>query len=150
MIKNLLYKISGITPLSQEEIKQSVQSETQDQKIYNNAIFSVNFVVDNQGQLFIESKWIDESSFMEDVIANFMFMLNNGDLNNHIFNYFNGIKTLNNDVKYNKFVDHIIQKWSMLIQKKNDIDNSPIVRPSQALIFNQSRQTPQPQNNDDE
>lgn len=149
MIKNLLYRLCGIKPLSKEEIEYNLEkdreeyqnNEEMEQKknIYEGAILSLNLILNREGQLYIDGKWIEQSPYMEDIIAQFLFLLNNGDVRPYLFNYLVGCKEVNKDIDYHKFIDGIMLKWAKLIQQKEEAEDSPIVPPSKAFLFNQLR-----------
>lgn len=169
MIKNLLYRLCGIKPLSKEEIKYNLQKESkehgeyenevcgecqenmvQKKNIYEGAILSLNLILNREGQLYIDGRWVEQSPYMEEIIAQFLFMLNNGDIRPYLFNYLVGCKEVNKNVDYHKFIDGIMSKWAKLIQQKEDAENSPIVPPSKAFVFNQLKvQTPQLEEDDE-
>lgn len=136
MIKEMLYKLSGIRPLQNKEIKQEKSTN-----IYDNAILSFNFILDKEGKLFIDGNWIEQSEYMEEIIAKFLFMLNKGEIRPYVFNYLVNIKNINKDIKYQKFIDNIMIKWGKMIEKEDEESNLPIVQPSKAFIFNQIKGT---------
>lgn len=161
MIKNLLYRLCGIKPLSKEEIKYNLRKDSEEyqnneemeqkKNIYEGAILSLNLILNREGQLYIDGRWIEQSPYMEDIIAQFLFLLNNGDVRPYLFNYLVGCKEINKDIDYHKFIDGIMLKWAKLIQQKEEAEDSPIVPPSKAFMFNQLKvQTPQIEEEDDE
>lgn len=165
MIKNLLYRLCGIKPLSKEEIEYNLRRERegyedeicdecqenveQKKNIYEGAILSLNLILNREGQLYIDGKWIEQSPYMEDIIAQFLFLLNNGDVRPYLFNYLVGCKEVNKDIEYHKFIDNIIIKWGKLIQQKEEIEDLPIVQPSRAFLFNQLKTQQVPQSDED-
>jgi hypothetical protein len=134
MIKNLLYRFAGIKPLSEEEIKQSL-SQSQKKDIYDDVIFSFNFLINKNGQLFIEGKWLEQSQQMAEFIAKFLFLLNKGQITPYINNYFQGI-IKNSDLSQQKFIKEIISELNKLIKDDEKEEDLPIVRPSNAFVFN--------------
>jgi hypothetical protein len=140
MIKKWLYKLGGINSSNTKIIKKQ-EEEKYNQDLCDDAITSFKFIIDKEGRLFIEGSWIESSEEMAEIIAKFLFMLNNGDVRPFIFNYFVGIKEKLPDIRHKNFIDIVLLKWGEMSLKKEDIEDEPIVQPSRAFVFNQIKQT---------
>lgn len=154
MIKNLLYRMVGIKPLTENEIKDRLSQEKRGNAASNvdefgdDPLIAFTFYLGESGQLYIKYTAGATNEEIAELTAQFLFLLNNGSLKQNIAAYFNILKQQSKNVKYNKFLDSILEKWAESMMEEEDYENEPIVRPSMAFSLNQHRAGGQPQSDE--
>lgn len=149
MIKDFLYRMAGLNPLSQDQIREGltrgVEEENDNRENDNDnddsskIITSFVFMIDASGRLFINGSWIESSDVMADIISQFFYLLNAGELKSHIAQYFLNSQELVESIEQKRFLNEIMSKWAEKIKKEEDKENEPIIKPSQAFAMNQAK-----------
>lgn len=138
-IENLVKKIQGEKEQKQQQQQSKILSPKSELEF--DELVSLTFSINQQGQLFIDGKWANNSIQMASVFAEFVFLLFNGSLYKNLFEYLAAISTINE--KYFEFAQNV----SLLLQEKieNDLELSeqPIIKPSQAFNLNTNNQKQQ-------
>lgn len=99
----------------------------------NNEIVSLTFSLTSDGKLFIDGQWANNTPEMAIILAEFICMLFDGKIYNNFYSYLQVISNINNE--YAVFAQNVYQ----MIQEKNkiekEINEEPLIRPSQAFNF---------------
>jgi hypothetical protein len=99
----------------------------------NDDFISLCFSINRDGQLFIDGKWVNNSIEISKALASFIYIMFSGGLYSNIINYFNTVATINEE--YFEFSKNTLLFIQDYLEKENEIDETPIIKPSQAFRF---------------
>jgi hypothetical protein len=139
-IGSFLDRILGKTPkISKKEQEGDVPITLKD-----NEIISLTFSITQDGKLFIDGRWLNNTPEMAIILAEFVYMIFSGKIYNNFYSYLQAISNINEE--YAGFAQNVFGIIQEKIETEKEVSEEPIIRPSQAFNFANGQQNKQNNN----
>ena len=104
------------------------------QRLNTDELFRITFSVNVEGGLYIDGAWVNSSQEIAFVFGQFLSLLNSGQFEDHIKNYFGAVA--NTDESYYEFAKMCYEVFMQSQINLQEQEDSPLIRPSQTFRLN--------------